>query len=67
MSIAASRALIKASVIRVDVGELQRFQAAAGFDYTNDQSSAINAIVNDLGSGHIMDRLLSGDVGFGKT
>lgn len=67
VSIAASRALIKASVIRVDAGELKRFQAAAGFDYTNDQSSAINAIVKDLGSGHIMDRLLSGDVGFGKT
>jgi transcription-repair coupling factor (superfamily II helicase) len=67
VGIAASRALIKASVMRVDEGELKRFQSAAGFDYTLDQSSAIKSIVSDLASGHIMDRLLSGDVGFGKT
>jgi len=67
VGIAASRALIKASVINVDAGELRRFQADSGFDYTPDQASAIQAIVRDLSSGHIMDRLLSGDVGFGKT
>ncbi|HQS66949.1 MAG TPA: CarD family transcriptional regulator [Sulfuricurvum sp.] len=67
VGIAASRALIKASVMQVDAGELRRFQNAAGFDYTPDQASAIAAIVSDLSSGHIMDRLLSGDVGFGKT
>lgn len=67
VGIAASRALIKAAVISVDAGELRRFQAAAGFDYTADQANAIKAIVSDLASGHIMDRLLSGDVGFGKT
>jgi transcription-repair coupling factor (superfamily II helicase) len=67
VGIAASRALIKASVMEVDAGELRRFQNAAGFDYTTDQTSAIAAIVSDLSSGHIMDRLLSGDVGFGKT
>lgn len=67
VGIAASRALIKASVINVDAGELRRFQDAAGFDYTPDQASAISSIVRDLSSGHIMDRLLSGDVGFGKT
>ncbi|WP_310439631.1 DEAD/DEAH box helicase [Sulfuricurvum sp.] len=67
VGIAASRALIKASVINVDGGELDRFQAAAGFDYTPDQASAISSIIRDLASGQIMDRLLSGDVGFGKT
>lgn len=67
VGVAASRALIKAAVIEVDAGELRGFQAAAGFDYTPDQSSAISAIVRDLASGQIMDRLLSGDVGFGKT
>ncbi|MDD5717090.1 MAG: transcription-repair coupling factor [Sulfuricurvum sp.] len=67
VGIAASRALIKASVIQVEPGELRHFQAAAGFDYTPDQSNAISAIVRDLSSGQIMDRLLSGDVGFGKT
>jgi transcription-repair coupling factor (superfamily II helicase) len=67
VGIAASRALIKASVINVDAGELRRFQADSGFDYTPDQASAISSIVRDLSSGQIMDRLLSGDVGFGKT
>lgn len=67
VGIAASRALIKAPAIEVDMGELRGFQAAAGFDYTPDQSGAITAIVRDLSSGQIMDRLLSGDVGFGKT
>ncbi len=67
VGIAASRALIRASVIRVDGGELRRFQRASGFEYTPDQSRAIDAIITDLASGQIMDRLLSGDVGFGKT
>jgi transcription-repair coupling factor (superfamily II helicase) len=67
VGIAASRALIKAPKMEVDAGELRRFQNAAGFDYTPDQVSAIASIVSDLSSGHIMDRLLSGDVGFGKT
>ncbi len=67
VSIAASRALIKAPVLCVDAGELKRFQAASGFEYTADQASAIASIVQDIGSGHIMDKLLSGDVGFGKT
>ncbi|MCL4431075.1 MAG: DEAD/DEAH box helicase [Epsilonproteobacteria bacterium] len=67
VGIAASRALIKAPKMEVDAGELRRFQNAAGFDYTPDQASAIASIVSDLSSGHIMDRLLSGDVGFGKT
>jgi len=67
VGIAASRALIKAPKLNVDAGELKRFQAAAGFDYTADQSSAIASIISDIASGQIMDRLLSGDVGFGKT
>ncbi len=67
VGIAASRALIKAPAIVCDIGEVRRFQAHAGFDYTPDQKNAIDAIVGDLASGKIMDRLLSGDVGFGKT
>lgn len=67
VGIAASRALIKAPKIEVDASELRRFQSDAGFDYTPDQANAIKSIVADLASGHIMDRLLSGDVGFGKT
>jgi len=64
---AAARALIQAPVIATNTRDLEAFQKLAGFEYTPDQSEAINEIVADLGSGQIMDRLLSGDVGFGKT
>ena len=39
----------------------------AGFCYTSDQDRAINSILSHLKSGKVMDMLLSGDVGFGKT
>jgi len=38
-----------------------------GFIYTPDQKRAIEEIVADFRSGNMMDRLLSGDVGFGKS
>jgi len=64
---AAARALIKAPKISLSKQELQEFQALSGFEYTDDQTQAVNEIINQMSSGHIMDRLLSGDVGFGKT
>lgn len=64
---AAARALIKAPKISVNKKDLKEFQALSGFDYTDDQSQSIDEIINQMSSGHIMDRLLSGDVGFGKT
>jgi len=64
---AAARALIKAPKITLDKKELQAFQALSGFDYTDDQLQAVDEILTQMSSGHIMDRLLSGDVGFGKT
>lgn len=64
---AAARALIKAPKISVDKKELREFQSLSGFEYTDDQSVAVDEIVSQMESGHIMDRLLSGDVGFGKT
>jgi transcription-repair coupling factor (superfamily II helicase) len=64
---AATRALIKAPNIKSDSDEVKSFQKAAGFDYTADQEQSINEIITEVGSGHVMDRLLSGDVGFGKT
>ena len=64
---AAARALIKAPIIKVNKHELKEFQSSAGFSYTNDQEQSINEIITQIESGHIMDRLLSGDVGFGKT
>ncbi len=64
---AASRALIKAPLIAYDQEEIKTFQNMAGFDYTEDQSQSVAEILDEMASGHIMDRLLSGDVGFGKT
>ncbi len=64
---AAARALIKAPKISLAKKELRDFQALSGFEYTEDQTQAVNEILTQMSSGHIMDRLLSGDVGFGKT
>jgi len=64
---AAARALIKAPVITLDKKEREEFTSLAGFEYTDDQKQAVDEILEQMGSGQIMDRLLSGDVGFGKT
>ncbi|MFA5455620.1 MAG: DEAD/DEAH box helicase [Sulfurimonas sp.] len=64
---AAARELIQAPKISVDESELREFQKLSGFLYTDDQTQSINEIITQMSSGHIMDRLLSGDVGFGKT
>jgi len=64
---AAARELIAAPKISIDESELRAFQKLSGFEYTDDQVTAIDEIITQMSSGHIMDRLLSGDVGFGKT
>ncbi len=64
---AAARALIKSPRITLSKSDLKEFQSLAGFLYTDDQVQAIDEILSQMESGHIMDRLLSGDVGFGKT
>ncbi|WP_300362913.1 transcription-repair coupling factor [Hydrogenimonas sp.] len=67
VNMSAKRMLIKGAVIRTDFPELAEFREAAGFEYTPDQVTAVEEIFADLSSGRVMDRLLSGDVGFGKT
>jgi transcription-repair coupling factor (superfamily II helicase) len=47
--------------------EHRRFMAAAGFEHTEDQLEAIETMLSEMQSGRMMDRLLSADVGFGKT
>ncbi len=47
--------------------EYQKFFAAAGFVHTEDQKRAIDEMLEEMSSGRMMDRLLSADVGFGKT
>jgi len=44
-----------------------RFEARFGYPETADQSAAVAAVLADLASGRPMDRLVCGDVGFGKT
>ncbi|MDE6044082.1 MAG: transcription-repair coupling factor, partial [Helicobacter sp.] len=67
IDLAAKRTLTQGMVFDVAAPELALFQAQSGFSYTDDQQSAIAEIFADLSSGNVMDRLLSGDVGFGKT
>ena len=67
INLAASRALIKAPKILSDAKKIKAFQEAAGFEYTEDQARSIKEIISDIGQEKVMDRLLSGDVGFGKT
>jgi len=64
---AAARALIKAPKLNLTKQELKDFQALSGFEYTEDQTRAVDEILSQMKTGNIMDRLLSGDVGFGKT
>ncbi len=45
----------------------EAFCAGFPYDETEDQDAAINAVLDDLASGRPMDRLICGDVGFGKT
>jgi len=63
---AAQRELSDAPVIDV-IDEIEIFQKDAGFVYTKDQIEAVNKIFENLKSSKVMDMLLSGDVGFGKT
>ena len=47
--------------------DLQRFERLFPFQETNDQAKAIDQVLGDMTSGKPMDRLICGDVGFGKT
>jgi transcription-repair coupling factor (superfamily II helicase) len=47
--------------------DLEAFADGFGFEETPDQQTAINAVIEDMTSGKPMDRLVCGDVGFGKT
>lgn len=67
IKLAAARELVNGIKINTDKKVLNDFKLNAGFDYTKDQSRSVREIFDDLNSGRVMDRLLSGDVGFGKT
>ena len=65
--IAAERALRKAPVLEPPPGMWDAFSARFPYTETDDQLRAIGDVVDDITSGNPMDRLICGDVGFGKT
>ncbi|HEX4410621.1 MAG TPA: transcription-repair coupling factor [Xanthobacteraceae bacterium] len=67
IKIAAERQLHEAPRLTVESGTYDEFASAFPYDETDDQLAAISAVLNDLNSGRPMDRLICGDVGFGKT
>ncbi len=67
IKLAAARELIAGIKINTEKKELFNFESSSGFEYTKDQSRSVKEIFCDISSGKVMDRLLSGDVGFGKT
>src|SRR5882757_1121382 len=67
IKIAAARLLREAPRLTVANGMYDEFCAGFPYDETEDQETAINAVLDDMGSGKPMDRLVCGDVGFGKT
>ncbi|MBH1989810.1 MAG: transcription-repair coupling factor [Alphaproteobacteria bacterium] len=67
MNIAAKRMLKTAPAIQVNDGAFEEFCRRFTFVETDDQERAIQDVVTDLSKGTPMDRLICGDVGFGKT
>ncbi|WP_406644665.1 transcription-repair coupling factor [Aliisedimentitalea scapharcae] len=65
--IAAERALRKAPIMDPPPHAWEEFSARFPYQETDDQLRAINDVMEDLHSGQPMDRLICGDVGFGKT
>ncbi len=64
---AAERKLKKADILKPKIFEYEKFSSEFDFTETSDQIKSILQIENDLSSGQPMDRLICGDVGFGKT
>ena len=67
IKIAAARYRARAEPLIAEDGSFGEFCARFAFTETEDQLNAINDVVDDLASGKASDRLICGDVGFGKT
>jgi len=63
----AKRAAREGHAFGVKQHDLEAFADGFGFEETPDQAAAIASVVGDMTSGKPMDRLICGDVGFGKT
>jgi transcription-repair coupling factor (superfamily II helicase) len=67
IKIAAERLLHEAPRLTIGTGAYDEFCAGFPYEETEDQQAAIDATLADLAAGRPMDRLICGDVGFGKT
>jgi len=67
LKIAAQRALREGEAVSAPEGSYDEFVARFAFAETDDQLRAIEDVMGDMASGKPMDRLICGDVGFGKT
>ncbi|MDX1569091.1 MAG: transcription-repair coupling factor [Xanthomonadales bacterium] len=67
LEIYARRQARKGRAMPVDPDAYEEFAAAFPFEETPDQEQAIEAVIHDLGQAQPMDRVICGDVGFGKT
>jgi transcription-repair coupling factor (superfamily II helicase) len=67
IKVAAERQLREAPRLAVGHGLYDEFCAGFPYEETDDQRAAIDAVLDDMGAGRPMDRLICGDVGFGKT
>jgi transcription-repair coupling factor (superfamily II helicase) len=67
LDVYARRAAKPGYAFKIAWDEYQSFSDSFPFEETIDQQKAINAVIQDMGSANAMDRLVCGDVGFGKT
>ncbi|HEV2220760.1 MAG TPA: transcription-repair coupling factor, partial [Casimicrobiaceae bacterium] len=67
LNLYAQRAAREGHVFSFEPHDYEAFAGGFGFEETADQKAAIEAVIADLTSGQPMDRLVCGDVGFGKT
>ena len=67
LNLYARRALRQGHSFEYSAHDYEAFAASFGFEETPDQAAAIDAVIKDMTGGKPMDRLICGDVGFGKT
>ncbi|WP_150607874.1 transcription-repair coupling factor [Pandoraea cepalis] len=67
LNLYARRAARSGYAFELSPRDYEKFADSFGFEETPDQAAAIAAVMSDMTSGRPMDRLVCGDVGFGKT
>ena len=67
LNIYSQRSIKKGYAFKINLQDYERFIDGFPFEETEDQLTAIHSVINDMESQKPMDRLICGDVGFGKT